>query len=85
MVSVIMSKASMDNQRVKNQITEGLFSLLRKKSFSEITCHDRETKKSAVYRCNSGAGRGAVAGHPPRRHGPHGGAALRRPAGRAAH
>ena len=32
-----MSKASMDNQRVKNQITEALFSLLRKKSFSEIT------------------------------------------------
>ena len=40
MVSVIMSKASMDNQRVKNQITEGLFSLLRKKSFSEITVTD---------------------------------------------
>lgn len=35
-----MSKASMDNQRVKNQITEGLFSLLRKKSFSEITVTD---------------------------------------------
>lgn len=40
MVSVIMSKASMDNQRVKNQITEGLFTLLRKKSFSEITVTD---------------------------------------------
>lgn len=40
MVRVIMSKASMDNQRVKNQITEGLFSLLRKKSFSEITVTD---------------------------------------------
>lgn len=40
MVSVTMSKASMDNQRVKNQITEGLFSLLRKKSFSEITVTD---------------------------------------------
>ena len=35
-----MSKASMDNQRVKKQITEGLFSLLRKKSFSEITITD---------------------------------------------
>lgn len=40
MVRVIMSKASMDNQRVKNQITEGLFTLLRKKSFSEITVTD---------------------------------------------
>lgn len=40
MVSVIMSKASIDNQRVKSQITEGLFSLLRKKSFSEITVTD---------------------------------------------
>ena len=40
MVSVIMSKASMDNQRVKNQITEGLFTLLREKSFSEITVTD---------------------------------------------
>ena len=40
MVSVIMSKASMDNQRVKNKITEGLFSLLRKKTFSEITVTD---------------------------------------------
>ena len=40
MVNIIMSKASMDNQRVKNQITEGLFSLLRKKSFSEITVTD---------------------------------------------
>ena len=40
MVSATMSKASRDNQRVKNQITEGLFSLLRKKSFSEITVTD---------------------------------------------
>ena len=40
MVNIIMSKASMDNQRVKNQITEGLFSLLRKKAFSEITVTD---------------------------------------------
>ena len=36
----VMSKASMDNQRVKKHITEGLFSLLRKKSFSEITVTD---------------------------------------------
>ena len=36
----IMSKASIDNQRVKSQITQGLFSLLRKKSFSEITVTD---------------------------------------------
>ena len=35
-----MSKASMDNQRVKKQITEALFSLLRKHSFSEITVTD---------------------------------------------
>ena len=35
-----MSKAFMDNQRVKKQITEGLFSLLRKKPFSEITVTD---------------------------------------------
>ena len=49
-----MSKASMDNQRVKNQITEGLFSLLRKKSFSEITVTDivREAKvaRASYYR-----------------------------------
>lgn len=35
-----MSKAAMDNQRVRRQITDGLFSLLRKKSFSEITVTD---------------------------------------------
>ena len=35
-----MSKAFMDNQRVKKQITEGLFSLLKKKPFSEITVTD---------------------------------------------
>ena len=40
LVDIIMSKASMDNRRVKNQITEGLFSLLRKKPFSEITVTD---------------------------------------------
>ena len=49
-----MSKASIDNQRVKNQITEGLFSLLRKKSFSEITVTDivREAKvaRASYYR-----------------------------------
>ena len=37
---IIMSKASMDNIRVKKQITEGLFPLLRKKPFSEITVTD---------------------------------------------
>lgn len=51
---VIMSKASMDNIRVKNQITEGLFSLLRKKSFSEITVTDivKEAKvaRASYYR-----------------------------------
>ena len=46
-----MSKASMDNQRVKNQITEGLFSLLRKKSFSEITVTDI-VKESNVARAS---------------------------------
>ena len=35
-----MSKASNDNKRVKKQITEGLLSLLNKKSFSEITITD---------------------------------------------
>ena len=41
----------MDNQRVKNQITEGLFSLLRKKSFSEITVTDivKEAFKEIDY------------------------------------
>ena len=48
---MIMSKASMDNQRVKNQITEGLFSLLRKKSFSEITVTDI-VKESRVARAS---------------------------------
>ena len=46
-----MSKASMDNQRVKNQITEGLFSLLRKKTFSEITVTDI-VKESNVARAS---------------------------------
>lgn len=49
-----MSKASMDNMRVKNQITEGLFSLLRKKPFSEITVTDivKEAKvaRASYYR-----------------------------------
>lgn len=40
MAGFVMSKASMDNQRVKNQITEGFFSLLREKPFSEITVTD---------------------------------------------
>ena len=35
-----MSKASMENLRVKKQITEALFTLLQKKSFSEITVTD---------------------------------------------
>ena len=35
-----MSKASMDNKRVKKQITEALFSLLQDKPFSEITVTD---------------------------------------------
>ena len=46
-----MSKASMDNMRVKNQITEGLFSLLRKKPFSEITVTDI-VKESNVARAS---------------------------------
>lgn len=49
-----MSKASMDNMRVKKQITEGLFSLLRKKPFSEITVTDivKEAKvaRASYYR-----------------------------------
>ena len=51
MVNIIMSKASMDNMRVKNQITEGLFSLLRKKPFSEITVTDI-VKESNVARAS---------------------------------
>ena len=51
MVNEIMSKASMDNQRVKKQISEGLFSLLRKKSFSEITVTDI-VKESHVARAS---------------------------------
>ena len=50
----VMSKSSMDNQRVKNQIIEGLFSLLRKKAFSEITVTDivKEAKvaRASYYR-----------------------------------
>lgn len=49
-----MSKASMDNMRVKNQITEGLFSLLWKKPFSEISVTDivKEAKvaRASYYR-----------------------------------
>ena len=46
-----MSKASMDNQRVKNQIIEGLFSLLQKKVFSEITITEI-VKESNVARAS---------------------------------
>ena len=46
-----MSKASMDNMRVKKQITEGLFSLLQKKPFSEITVTDI-VKESKVARAS---------------------------------
>lgn len=49
-----MSKASIDNKRVRKQITEALFSLLRKKSFSEITVTDivKEAKvaRASYYR-----------------------------------
>lgn len=49
-----MSKASMDNLRVKNQITESLFTLLRQKPFSEITVSDivKEAKvaRASYYR-----------------------------------
>lgn len=49
-----MTKASIDNKRVKKQITEGLFSLLRKKAFSEITVTDivNESKvaRASYYR-----------------------------------
>ena len=50
-MNIIMSKAYMDNMRVKNQITEGLFSLLRKKTFSEITVTDI-VKESNVARAS---------------------------------
>ena len=50
-----MSKASMDNQRVKNQIIEGLFSLLQKKVFSEITITE-------IVKESNFAGGGAVSG-----------------------
>lgn len=46
-----MSKASMDNMRVKKRITEGLFSLLHKKPFSEITVTDI-VKESKVARAS---------------------------------
>ena len=51
MRDIIMSKASMDNMRVKKQITEGLFSLLQKKPFSEITVTDI-VKESKVARAS---------------------------------
>lgn len=46
-----MSKSSMDNKRVKKQLTDGLFSLLRKKTFSEITVTDI-VKESKVARAS---------------------------------
>lgn len=50
----IMSKASINNKRVKKQITEGLFSLFSKKPFSEITITDivNESKvaRASYYR-----------------------------------
>lgn len=46
-----MSKASMDNKRVKKQITEALFSLLQEKPFSEITVTDI-VKKANVARAS---------------------------------
>lgn len=46
-----MSKASMDNKRVKHQITEGLFFLITKKAFSEITVTDI-VKESKVARAS---------------------------------
>ena len=49
--SVFVSKASIDNQRVKKQITESLFTLLQKKSFSEITVTDI-VKESNVARAS---------------------------------
>lgn len=49
-----MSKASMDNQRVKKRIAEGLFALLRKKTFSEITVTDivreADVARASYYR-----------------------------------
>lgn len=49
-----MSKASRDNHRVRKQITEGLFSLLRKKPFSEITVTDivreADVARASYYR-----------------------------------
>ncbi len=46
-----MSKASIDNKRVKKQITEGFLSLLNKKAFSEITVTDI-VNKSKVARAS---------------------------------
>ena len=48
---MIVSKATMDNMRVRNQITEGLFSLLKIKAFSEITVTDI-VKESGVARAS---------------------------------
>jgi len=48
---MVMSKAAKDNMRVKKQITEGLFSLLKKKAFSEITVTDI-VKEAGVARAS---------------------------------
>lgn len=49
-----MSKASLDNKRVKKRITEGLFSLLQKKNFSEITVtnivNEAKVARASYYR-----------------------------------
>ena len=50
----IMSKAEMENKRVKRQITKGLFSLMKKKAFSEISVTDLVTEagvaRASYYR-----------------------------------
>ena len=49
-----MSRASMENMRVRRQITGALFSLLRRKKFSEITVTDLVTEadvaRASYYR-----------------------------------
>lgn len=43
-----MSKAEIENKRVKKQITEGLFSLMKRKPFSEITVTDIVTEANVA-------------------------------------
>lgn len=43
-----MSKATTDNKRVKKQITEAFFTLLKKKSFSKITVTDIVTEANVA-------------------------------------